>query len=239
MTSGPHLLIAAAVRPELAMINQSMGGEKIVHRGPIELHTGSINGREVTTLITGPGPVNMAGALGGLFATQPPKTVVVTGCAGGFEGTGLSPGDIAIATEEIHGQLGVEDGTVTGPVHPLSFLENRCMLDHALMQKVFNALQKEERGMTARVFTGPFLTVTTVTSRAKTAAGYRHRYGVMVENMEGFPAAVLCKQYDIPMLELRAVSNMVGQTDRNTWELDLAFGRAQEAILTILKQGII
>jgi len=239
MTSRLPLLIAAAVPAELAIINYRMSGKKIIHHGPIELHTGSINERGVATAVTGPGTVNMAGVLGALFAAQSSGTVIVTGCGGGFEGSGLSLGDIAIATEEVHGQLGVEDETGPGPVHGLPLLENRYVLNQTLMQKAFNALQKEGHGMNVRISKGPFLTVASVTSRAETAVRYRNRYDVIVENMEGFAAAALCKQYDIPLLELRAVSNMVGQTDRDTWQLDLAFARAQEAVLHVLEQGVI
>lgn len=236
MTSLPSLLIAAAVPAELAIIKGRISRGRHIHRGPIELHAGNIHGRDVATLVTGPGVVNMAGALAGVFTTQPPRVVIVTGCGGAFEGSGLSVGDIAIATGEIHGQLGVEDEEAPGRVHPLPFLENRIMLDQALIQKASHALHKEGRGMNLKALKGQFLTVATVTSRPETAAGYRHRYGVMIENMEGFAAALLCKQYGLPLMELRAVSNMVGQTDRNTWKLDLAFARAQDAILAILEE---
>ncbi|RLB15789.1 MAG: futalosine hydrolase [Deltaproteobacteria bacterium] len=233
MTSLASLFIAAAVPPELAMINRAMTGEMVFHRGPMELHTGSINGREVSTLVTGPGTVNTAGALGALFAVQPPDALIVTGCGGAFGGFGLSLGDVALATEEIHGQLGVEAEEGPGPPRVLPFLPNGCVLDQALMEKTFHILQERPRA-NCRVSRGAFLTVATVTSRPETAAQYRNRYEVIMENMEGFAAAVICRQYQVPMLELRAVSNMVSQTDRSTWNLELAFERAQEAVLSIL-----
>ena len=235
MISSNCVLIAAAVPAELATIDQSLSGKKVLRRGPVELHTGSINGREVATLVSGAGPVNMAGALGAVFTLQPPKMVMVTGCGGAFGGSGLLQGDVALATEEIHGQLGVEDGHPPAPPNDLPFLRNRYPLDHALVERAFSAFANRTYAAKHKVLKGPFLTVATVTSRADTAAEYRRRYNVIMENMEGFAATALCKQYDIPMMELRAVSNMVGQTDRSTWKLDLAFERAQEAILSILE----
>jgi len=235
MTSLPSLLIAAAVAEELTIINERISGAKHIHRGPIELRSGSIRGLDVATLLTGPGTVSTAGALAGVFAVQPPKAVVVTGCGGAFEGSGLTAGDIAVATGEIHGQLGVEDEKVPGRIHSLSFLPNRIMLDGTFTQKGYDALQNSALQKHFKLMKGLFPTVATVTSRAETAAAYGRRYGVIMENMEGFAAAALCKQYDIPMMELRAVSNMVGQRDRSTWKLDLAFEQAREAILTILE----
>jgi futalosine hydrolase len=239
MISHPSLLIAAAVPAELSLINDCLSGRGTIPAGHVKLLTGRICGREVSSLVTGPGPVNMAGALGAVFSRHVPEVLIVTGCGGGFEGFALSVGDIALATEEILGQLGVEDGAAPGLPHPLGFLENRIELDQALARHVHHALLKERGEKKTRIFKGPFLTVATVTSRAETAFLYRAGYGTLVENMEGFAAAALCGYYKVPMVELRAISNMVGNTDRDSWELDRAFENAQKGVLIIIEKGII
>jgi futalosine hydrolase len=238
MTSPAPLLIVAAVPAELSIIKGRLSGEKTLHLGPMELHTGRIRGQEVATLVTGPGTVNMAGGLGVVLSSYGPRTVFLTGCGGAFSGTGLAIGDVAMATEEIHGQLGVEDGEKAGIVHPLDFLQNRIRLDQTLIQEAHDALLKQRRPGKFKVFKGPFLTVATVTSRNETASLYRNRYRPIVENMEGFAAASLCRQHAVPMMELRAISNRVGQRDRNTWRLDLAFERAQEAVMELIERGM-
>jgi futalosine hydrolase len=239
MISHSSLLIAAAVPAELSLINDRLSGRETIPAGHVKLLTGRIYGRRVSSLVTGPGPVNMAGALGAVFSRHVPKALIVTGCGGGFEGSALSVGDIALATEEIHGQLGAEDEAAPGLPHPLGFLENRIKLNQALARQAYHALLKERGEKKTRIFKGPFLTVATVTSRVETASLYRAGYGAIVENMEGFSAAALCGPYRIPMVELRAVSNMVGETDRNFWRLDQAFENAQKGVLIIIERGII
>jgi futalosine hydrolase len=239
MTSRPSLLIAAAVPAELSLISGRLSGRKIVPAGHVRLLTGRICGRRVSCLVTGPGPVNMAGALGAVFSRHVPKALIVTGSGGGFEGSGLSVGDIALATEEIHAQLGREDRTAANLPHPLDFLENRIELDQTLAEEAYHVLLKERDEQKTKVFKSPFLTVATVTSRAETALLYRAGYGAIVENMEGFAAAALCRYYQVPIVELRAISNMVGTTDRNSWKLDRAVEKAQKGVLTIIEEGII
>lgn len=239
MTSRPSLLIAAAVPAELSLISDCLSGRKIVPAGHVRLLTGRICDRRVSCLVTGPGPVNMAGALGAVFSRHDPEALIVTGSGGGFEGSGLSVGDIALATEEIHGQLGAEDRAAPGLPHPLDFLENRIELDQTLTGQAHHVLLKGGDEQKSKVFKGPFLTVATVTSRAETALLYRAGYGTIVENMEGFAAAALCRYYRVSMVELRAISNIVGKTDRRSWKLDQAVENAQKGVLTIIEKGII
>jgi futalosine hydrolase len=237
MTSRSPLLIAAAVPGELAFINAHLSGTKTVTIGQSTLQSGQIHDQEVVTLVTGAGAVNMAGALGSVFSRLTPRALILSGCGGGYEGSGVSPGDLVLATEEIHGQLGVEDCIKPGVVHPLSFLKNRIELDQALVQEVYDTLLRNSHGNSFALFKGRFITVSTVTSLGETASRYWNRYGALVENMEGFAGAMLCAHYHLPLLELRAISNMVGDTDRSTWQLDLAFQRAQEGVLKILEKG--
>jgi len=53
--------------------------------------------------------------------------------------------------------------------------------------------------------------------------------------MEGSGAAHLSIHYDIPFLEIRAASNMVGKRDRSGWDLPLACRRSNEAVIIFLE----
>lgn len=239
MTSPSALLIAAAVPAELNTIIAHLSEKKEIHQGPLRIHTGTLFEHHVAALVTGPGNANMAGSLGTALGVLQPRAVLLTGCGGAFGGTGLFMGDIALATEEVHGQLGVEDGERPGWVHPLAFLENRAGLDQLLTRKVHHALLGQRGQKKFKVFKGPFLTVATVTTRQATASFYRDTYHPLMENMEGFAAATLCNRHKTPLVELRAVSNMVGQEDRNTWRLKPAFERSQETVLNLIERGVL
>jgi futalosine hydrolase len=48
--------------------------------------------------------------------------------------------------------------------------------------------------------------------------------------MEGAVGAQLCLLYGVPFLEVRAISNLVGDRDRTLWDLRGAAARAAEAV---------
>ena len=71
---------------------------------------------------------------------------------------------------------------------------------------------------------GTILTVNTATGTDERAAELLARYPQAVgEAMEGYGVAAAAALLDLPFAEVRAVSNVVGKRDRDTWRLDLAF----------------
>lgn len=83
---------------------------------------------------------------------------------------------------------------------------------------------------------GPILTLSTMTGtdiRADELAA-QHPSAV-AEAMEGAGVAYVADLHGIPVVEVRAISNIVGRRDRDAWRLEEAFdslGRAFDAILS-------
>ena len=66
-----------------------------------------------------------------------------------------------------------------------------------------------------------------VTGRDDEAAGLVARWGrPLVESMEGAAAAHVCALYGVPFLEVRGISNLVGDRDRAAWDVEGAAARA-------------
>ncbi len=64
----------------------------------------------------------------------------------------------------------------------------------------------------------------TATGTDERAAELLRRFPQAVgEAMEGYGVAAAAALFDLPFAEVRAVSNVVGKRDRDTWRLDLAF----------------
>jgi futalosine hydrolase len=238
MAPSETLLIVAAVKEELEWLAGHLHTSQERSLGPLRITSGKHPNGKVALLVTGAGTANTAGALGAVFPPLRPRGVVLCGCGGAFSGWGLILGDVVFATEEIEPQLGVEPDREGDPVTPLTFLPNRIPLDVALAQAGRQSLLEQDPFSGISVHTGPFVTVSTVTASPATGEGYRRLYRAMIENMEGFAAARMCQRYAIPFLEVRSVSNMVGARDPSMWNLGLAFKRAQEAVLTLLKKEI-
>ncbi|MBI5189367.1 MAG: hypothetical protein HZA22_01640 [Nitrospirae bacterium] len=73
-----------------------------------------------------------------------------------------------------------------------------------------------------KVISGPFLTVSTISGTAARGAELFARYGALCENMEGAAAAQVAALYGVPFVEVRGISNMVEDRNRNAWDIPSA-----------------
>lgn len=100
-------------------------------------------------------------------------------------------------------------------------------------------VQGQERPLSPSpvVWVGPCITASTATGTRERAMELAERFGALVESMEGAAAAHICALYGIPFLEIRGVSNLVEDRNRESWRIDLGAevaGRATLAVLSAL-----
>jgi nucleoside phosphorylase len=82
---------------------------------------------------------------------------------------------------------------------------------------------------------GPFITVSTITATDMRAEKLYKQFKPCMESMEGSGAAHLAIHYNIPFLEIRSASNMVGKRDPGAWDLALAFERGAMAVFAFIR----
>mgnify|MGYP002640526549 CR=1 FL=1 len=206
-------------------------------------HHGVCAGREVDIAETGLGAVNTAHTLTRLLEARCPDFVLQVGIAGAYAGSGLQIGDLAIAAEEVYGDLGVVTPDGWRPADEIGIplahvadtaLYNRFPVDEALGQRALAILRNRD---TERVERGLFVTVQTCSGTSALGAERLARFpGALCESMEGAAAAHVCVLYGVPFVELRGISNAVEDRDLSRWDLPLANGRAQEAALCLLQE---
>ncbi|MFC4812861.1 futalosine hydrolase, partial [Paenibacillus sp. GCM10023250] len=157
--------------------------------------------------------------------------VVSAGIAGGFPGR-APVGSLVVATALVAADLGAETASGFAGVDELGFGSARLAADARLA----GALAASLAAAGLPVSTGPVLTVSTATGTAATAAEHLRRVpDAAAEAMEGFGAAEAARQFGLPALELRAISNAVGPRDRDAWRIGDAL-RALERASEILKE---
>lgn len=237
------ILVSAAVEGEVDGIRRNLA-DTVVHAvGEQEITSGRLGQQAVRLVVTGPGIANTVHGLTVAMASEKPNLIIQTGCGGGFEQAGIEIGDVAIASAEIDAQLGLEQdkaGTAVGrlpfPVirKPGKEIFNCYPVDKEAFNSAVKSLKTGLAGSDATVVTGPFITVATVTASFGRAGDLHRRHGAIVENMEGSGAAHVAALYDIPFLEIRAVSNKVGARDKRKWDLPLSFQRCSQAVMLYL-----
>ncbi len=85
-----------------------------------------------------------------------------------------------------------------------------------------------------------FVTVSTCTGTGRAATEIAARTRGAVENMEGAAAAHVACLHNIPVGEIRGISNVVTDRDTSAWRLTEAADAAQEALLAwLLTTGVL
>ena len=207
--------------------------------GHRELHEGKIAGRHVILAATGIGKINAASAATVILEHYEPEIFINTGCAGAYIGSGLSIGDLAIATVEVLGDEGViaPDGW-----HPLELIGipsltkggnvfyNRFPMTHWAIYKAAHVA--ETNGVT--LHQGLFVTLSASSGSGERGAVLYRRFDALCENMEGGAVAQVATLYGVDCMEVRGVSNMVEDRDLSRWDIPMAVERAQRFILDFI-----
>lgn len=239
-----HILIISAVEQENSFLAAATLQRRTFSIGHREITEGMLCGHHVRLLVSGPGIMNTIQAATICIEVEKPSLIIQTGSGGAFKQSGLKPGDIGIATEEIDGQLGIEAESAGKPIGELPFpvlvknstgYKNRFECSREIADHAENVLGEVMRKRGIDVRKGPFVTVSTITATDKTAANLFSHYGAIMESMEGCGTAYLALLYDVPFLEIRAASNMVGRRNRSAWNLPLACERSNEAVMAFLR----
>lgn len=214
--------------------------------GSFLLSRGDIGGCPVVLLTCGIGKTNAAAATATLFQQLPITRLVLLGCGGAYQGSGLRVGDLAVATEEVQGDEGCETkdgfldmeslqlavgkepgGTCYYNRFPVAGFPSDCQ---TLLQRF-----AIDRGI--RIGHGPFVTVSRCSGLSSLGAELEQRTGGICENMEGAAIAQVCTRFGIPMHEIRGISNLVEDRNTSRWDIPAAARIAQYALLSLFANG--
>ncbi|BCS95925.1 MTA/SAH nucleosidase [Desulfoluna limicola] len=240
------ILLMAAVEHELAPALACFEEKEPLAIAGRHGYTMACEDQPIIALVAGPGAVNTTQSLTAAIERFSPSLIIQVGCAGGFAKAGVSVGDVAVATEEIDVHMGIELQTEEknvrlGPL-PFSLMEkegrqytHRFLLDRDLADEAISAA-KSLRPTGFTLHKGSFVSGSKITATTSRAKGLFDLYCPVMESMEGAAAAHTAIHYDIPLVEIRGASNLVGKRDRATWDLPLAFENSCACLMAFLKR---
>ncbi|HTU71194.1 MAG TPA: futalosine hydrolase [Candidatus Baltobacteraceae bacterium] len=160
----------------------------------------------VETLTCGIGPVDAAARVARALAEQQYDMLVNAGIAGAFAGV-AHVGDGVVVGEELY-ELQLESGAPL--VLPFgNLLAERIPSDAPLIEAISGLGFPLVRG----------ITVSQVTTTDATAQRLRAR-GAEIESMEGFAVLRAAQLAGIPAIEVRGISNIVGDRSKGEWDFE-------------------
>jgi len=235
-------LLAATTNESLLLQTELTGcAEARCERYP--LRKGRLAGHPVSLLHCGVGKVNAALATEALLTFRKPAAVILFGCGGAYPQSGLKVGDLALANSEIYGDEGVETPNGFLDMEQLGMplgesahgqFYNRLPLDADLVAVARATLKPSIAASGQTLLEGPFVTVSCCSGTDRLSQALAARTGGICENMEGAAVAQVCRQHEVPLLELRGISNLTGDRDPAAWNIAAGAERAQQAVLTLL-----
>lgn len=220
-----RLLITAAEEEELITAKQAYNS----------LSTSQQESLEITWMLTGIGTTSTSYRLTKIINSveHPFDLAINIGIAGSFSDS-FPLGSVARIEREFFGDLGFETFTgfqtlfdykiLDADTHPF---RSGALNAPKLSEKVEEAMQEYREACA--------VTVQTVSGLPEKTEQLIKGFMPQIESMEGAAFFYVCILEELPFIELRAVSNKVGERDRAKWDIPLALSSLKRANKKLLE----
>ena len=236
------ILILSAVPCELELLLNALEEPYCDPDAVFSATEGNIGATRLVCCAGGIGKANAASAATSLVERYHPQLIINIGCGGAYPGSGLSVGDLAVASDEIFGDEGVL--TPAGWMDmkqvglPLFSEGERAWYNSIPLARheAQKAMQlADSRGL--QLVRGRFVTVSSCSGTKARGLELARRYQAVCENMEGAAIALTALRYGgIPCLEIRGISNLVEDRDMARWDIGRAVEAAQRFVIKVIEE---
>ena len=214
------ILMTAATDMEMQAFLDAHGGQQHTYR-----------------LITGIGPTETALALTDFLHKQSGisdiDSVLNFGIAGAYPENNTSVQaallDLCLAEQEVLGDLGIQLENRVEPFRDNLSVRDRFVLDAGLRSAAGRILSAANFPYKQ----GLFVTVNCASGTYQRGKQLGRQFHGLCENMEGAAAVRVCEQFSLPCLEIRCISNMVEDRNKENWQLGQACAQAGKAAAII------
>ena len=192
---------------------------------------------QVYTALTGVGPVEAALQVTHFLATTEHAItgLINFGVAGAYPGNdqGADLLDICLAELEVLGDLGICMHEHVTPLRGQGFtVFDTFDLHSPLLPQAEGVLR--DAGITTHC--GAFVTVNCVSGMRRRGYMLARQHRALCENMEGAAVARVCDFFQLPLVELRCISNLVEDRDPASWRLRDASRRCGQVVAHLVQE---
>lgn len=185
---------------------------------------------DVDILITGVGSNAATYGLTRYLQHKRPDLVIQAGVAGAFDDS-IKLGSVFAIRQDALADQGVQEKNDFLDVFDMKLaLANEIPYKKGVLPNPYTELIKRTRLKKANG-----ITVNEVTTSKKRAAHYVSRYKADLESMEGASLHYVCIMEHISFLQVRAVSNYVGERNKKKWNIPLAINNLNKELIRLLE----
>jgi futalosine hydrolase len=180
-------------------------------------------------LITGIGGVSTVYSLLKAIQKYKPDFLLQAGIAGCFSKK-ISLGTVAVVSSDCFGDLGVIENNERRTLFDLSLM---CLNEKPFKNgKLINPHKKILKLNALPMMNA--VSVNEITTKKSDENFYKNKLNVAVESMEGAAFHYAALMEKIPFLQIRSISNYVGERNKNKWMMKKAIDNLNEAILNLI-----
>lgn len=191
------------------------------------------NHHQFSLWVTGVGLVNTTYNLTKKIALEKPDMAIQAGIAGSFQPLVYSPGDVVAVKDEVMGDQGVIEANDTwNDIFSLKLADPNLFPfksgklpnpHHKLFQKI-NLPQVSA------------VSVNEITTSSKKIHQLMELYAPAIESMEGAAFHYVCLNESIPFIQIRSISNRIGERDKAQWQMNKAIENLQNTLITVINK---
>lgn len=187
------------------------------------------NHHQFSFWVTGVGMVQTTYQLTRKMASEKPDLAIQAGIAGSFHPL-FAPGAVVAVKEEIMGDLGVQENQDWKDIYDLKLADPHLFpfIDRKLVNPHIQLLQKINLPQVTAV------SVNEITTGEQRIQQLIRHYSPVTESMEGAAFHYVCLQEGIPFIQIRSISNRIGERDKSKWEIHLAIENLQNTLLQFI-----
>lgn len=199
---------------------------------PTIQYLASQNIKNIDILVTGVGLIAATYHITKAVYQKRPQLILQAGIAGALDNN-LKLGSVVIIESETIGDLGVMEQGSFRSLFDMKFLqENDAPWTNA---RLLNASGILDELLLPRVKGVSINEITTLPSRIE---HYKDTLGASVESMEGAALHYVGLMENIPFLQVRSLSNFVGERDKSKWHIKEAIENLNKELIPIISKFV-
>lgn len=219
------IAIIGAMQEEITLLRNQIINCQVIEQAGCKIYTGTLHDSEIALLQSGIGKVAAAIGTTLLLDNIKPDCVINTGSAGGLA-TSLNVGDIVVSQEVCY-----HDADVTAFGYQYGQLPN-CPARFVADEKLINLAEDCIKQLNVNAVRGLVCTGDAFINGAQPLATIRQNFpDVVAVEMEAAAIAHTCKNFDIPFVVVRAISDVADKQSHISFDEFLPVAAKQSSIM--------
>ncbi len=180
---------------------------------------------------SGVGILNSTYSLTTLIRNEKPDILIQVGIAGCFD-TNIELGSVVVVKNEFLGDAGVEEKEEFKDLFDLNLDDEN--------EFPFNQKRLFNRGLPgSNILKLPevtSITINEITTRPERIEQLKQKYNPTIEGMEGASLHYVGLITGTPFIQIRAISNYVGERDKTKWQIETALNNLQTIVFRYINE---